>query len=100
MAEHLHLKKWPSDDQVNNKEVILIGFITSGNTTNRHKEKLFIEPQSSYFNNGALTVAIEEINNSTEVLPNHNVCLCYQYIRILPSKIAEQTFSNPRLLLP
>jgi len=77
LQERVSIKqKWPADTEINNdKENIVIGYITSGDVTNRHlsREGIFSEPQSSFFNDGALTVALEEINNHTEILPNHNV---------------------------
>ena len=66
--------KWPLDSQLNSsKETILLGYLTSGNVSNRHATGLFLEPQSAYFNDGSLSVAIEEINNDPNILPNHNV---------------------------
>ncbi|KAF6020196.1 hypothetical protein EB796_021491 [Bugula neritina] len=77
LQERVSIKqKWPADTEINNdKENIVIGYITSGDVTNRHlsREGIFSEPQSSFFNDGALTVALEEINNHTEILPNHNL---------------------------
>ena len=73
--ELLELKPtWPSDSQLDpNKEKILIGFITDGDYRHRKDINLLYESQSSNYNDGALSLAIEEINNSSEILPNHNV---------------------------
>ncbi|XP_067931824.1 speract receptor-like isoform X2 [Watersipora subatra] len=74
-TELLELKPtWPSDSQLDpNKEKILIGFITDGDYRHRKDINLLYESQSSNYNDGALSLAIEEINNSSEILPNHNL---------------------------
>lgn len=66
---------WPPDSELNGRESILVGYITSGDTTRRiinHGSSL-LESQLAYYNDGALSLAIEEINNSTTILPNHMV---------------------------
>lgn len=66
---------WPPDEELNGRQSILIGYLTSGDVVSRlpDRGRPFYEPQTAFFNDGALSVAIEEINNSTEILPNHMV---------------------------
>ena len=75
MEHELAMKpKWPPDDELDmNKKTILLGYLTSGNVTNRETGYLFLEPQASYFNDGALSVAIKEINKNSSILPSYNV---------------------------
>lgn len=69
------LPVWPPDSELNGRQSILIGYLTSGDTSTRLTQRLktFFEPQIGYYNDGAITVGVEEINNSTEILPNHMV---------------------------
>lgn len=69
---------WPAESAFNDsKESIVIGFISSGgNITGDARANIFNDPQSAYFSDGALSAAIAEINNRTDILPNHRVSLC------------------------
>ena len=63
------LVKWPPDSELLGYKKILIGYITSGNESEINE----IKPQSSFLNDGAFSLALLEINNSTEILPDHKV---------------------------
>ena len=66
---------WPPDSELNGRESILVGYLTSGDAHRRitMTGQPFFESQTAFYSDGALSLAIEEINNSTELLPDHMV---------------------------
>ena len=66
---------WPPDSELNGRESILVGYLTSGDAHRRitMTGQPFFESQTAFYSDGALSLAIEEINNNTELLPDHMV---------------------------
>jgi len=61
---------FPEADPTDTRETIRIGFITDGEWSSSYHS------QAGYITDGAITYAVDKINNNSEILPNHKLEVC------------------------